>query len=160
MNIFTLLQTIRNQVAEDANIKAWCNLYYSQVHTVYIGMDLNNLPGEGDTPLVYLFPSGKQSGYALEAQPHQIIATCELFNKNYEQVYGFDNCYEYTGVEHIVGFRKLVENSILAAISTLPAMEASDMETLYSPVEEFPFFQAVDVYTINQRLYQGDDPFS
>ena len=158
MNITTLLDKIRDDAADDAATKTWCQSNYSKDHDVYIGTDTRKPPGASDFPLVHLFPIGKIGGYELEEQDHIIGATCGIIDDD-KVSGGKSNVVEYEGIRNLEAFRKLVETAIKGAADSFAAMTINVLNIEYETIEYFPAFLATMEFKITGEYYQGEDPF-
>ena len=158
MNITTLLNKIRDDTADDAATKSWCQSNYSKDHKVYVGTDTRNPAGASDFPLVHIFPIGKIAGYELEEQDHVIGATCGIIDDDFVTG-GKSNVVEYEGIDNNEAFRKLVETAIKGAVDSFAAMIINHLNIEYETIEFFPAFLSLMEFKITGSYYQGEDPF-
>ena len=160
LNMNTLYNAIRDGIADNANIKSWCQTNYSQDHKVYAGLDDRHPPAESECPYVYLFMDSKQVGYRLEQKAHAVGVICEINNDSIGTVVGKANIVVYTGINHSEDFRKLVETAAIAAVAELiheAAVEQIDIS--YEDSDPFPYFRSYMAFSINENYYMGDSVF-
>ena len=163
MNITTLLNQIRDAIKNSSAIAAWCVANYGQVHTLAKGMDERDPLAEASYPAVCVFQAGRRAGYQLEAQENTIAVNCGIHDTSkttstVELDEGDDSVIEFSGIDNIEAFRKLVENEITAlVIGNGDVIEELNVE--YDPIESFPFFIARQEFRISHDYSQGDDPF-
>lgn len=145
---------IRDAIHDDPSVQNWCTANYSRNHKVYGGFDERNPPDTSAAPLVSIFDPGKEVGQNDESIRHTFGIMCELYDES-TRATGKTNVVEYTGVQNIEVFRKLVETAIY---SNLPANTViSSISIALNVVALFPWFQALMMLELEQDLYQGDD---
>jgi len=54
MGIRNVLETLRDGIANDVTLKAYCQSTYTKDQTVYLGIDKRNPPGEDKTPVIII----------------------------------------------------------------------------------------------------------
>lgn len=54
MGIRTILENLRDGIAGSTVLKAYCQTKYAKDHTVYLGLNKQNPPGEENAPLVII----------------------------------------------------------------------------------------------------------
>jgi len=159
--IYGLYIAIRNGVADDAYIKAWCQSNYGWDHKVYAGIDDRKPPGKTDCPYVYLFYESKRAGYRLEQKEYNIGVITEIYKEGYTSVAGKANIITYTGMLHNELFRKLVEVAVISAIKGFFDGYAVDQcDSVYEDSEPYPYFRTYMGFSINRDYYQGSDVFT
>jgi len=157
MNMITLKDTLRNAIHDDSDTQTWCTAQYGRNHKVYVGIDLRKPPGKDDCPLVMLAMDAKAEGYALSEQNHVFGVVCELYNSS-EAATGKANVVEYQGVDHIETLRQYVLAAIAAVIPA--GFFLQTVETEFSQIEFFPFFDVAMILKISTIYSQGGDPFA
>jgi len=156
MNINTLTVDFAEAVAESDVIRAWCQIAYSSDHAVYAGMDARNPPGEDDCPYVVLYPVRKQFGQHQREKFHEIEVVGCLHDTTTRSHAGVANLTEYTGVQNIEAFRKLIEDSI--ADVDIGNLTLSVIAVDYEMIESFPFFMCGMVIQVWEGVCIGSDP--
>lgn len=157
MNMTTLIDTLRDAIAGDNTLEAWCNANYSYP-TLYVGIDLDKPPGESDYPVVHLYPVNKHTGYEAEEIEHIVGCSVGIYDATLStSTQGNTSIKEYRGISRCETFRKYVEALISGNIPS--GKQIDDLQIEYSPPECFPFFLADMRFTISQVLSQGDDVF-
>lgn len=155
MNIITHLHNVRDAVADDAAVKAWCQSNYSQDHKVYVGVDTRKPPGADDYPLVHLYPVSKAEGYSITRQGIIIGATCGIHDSTMLST-GKANVVEYRGVSYIDELRNLIRAAIL---SVDYGAYDPDINTEFETIDFFPFFLANMEITFSGEYTQGGTVF-
>ena len=160
MDMLTLYNAIRNGIADDAAIKAWCQANYSQNHKVYAGMDDREPPDGADCPYVYIYMESKQVGYQLEKKGHAIGIITEIYKEGTTAVTGKSNITAQTGVIHNEEFRKLIETSVIGVLSIELSEDAIEqIDITYEDSDPYPYFRSYMGFSINENYYQGSDVF-
>jgi len=156
MDINELTVDFAEAVAQDAAIKAWCQGQYSEDHTVYAGLDIRNPPQDSDCPYVVLYPVRKEFGQHRREKFHEFEVVGCLHDTTTRSHAGISNLTEFTGVQNIETFRKLVEDAIAGVdIGNLTlAVIAVD----YEIIESFPFFMCGMVIQVWEGVTIGSDP--
>jgi hypothetical protein len=156
MNINDLIVDFAEAVAEDITIKAWCQIHYSSDHKVYVGIDMRSPPQESDCPYVILYPERKELGQHRREKFHEFEIISCLYDTSARSHAGVSNLVEYTGIQNIETFRKMVEDAVSGVdIGNLAmAFVAVDYET----IESFPFFMCGMVVQIWEGVTIGSDP--
>lgn len=153
MNMNTLLTTLRDAIHDNSATQSWCTSNYSRNHKVYVGIDIRKPPAEDQYPIVHLFPMTKLEGYELEEQEHGFGVTCGLY-KTGTRTTGKTNVVEYTGMQDIESFRKLVETAITG--TSIADIRIDSLNIDYETIEFFPFFLANMDFKFVHDYAQGD----
>jgi hypothetical protein len=153
MNMNTLLTTIRDAIHDNSATQTWCTANYTRNHKVYVGIDTREPPNEDAYPIVHLFPMNKIEGYSLEEQQHGMGVTCGIHNATLRTT-GKTNVVEYTGMQDIETFRKLVEAAITG--TAIADIRIDSLNIDYETVEFFPFFLANMEVNFVHDYAQGD----
>lgn len=156
MNINTLTVDFAEAVAESNIIKTWCQIAYSSDHSVYAGMDVRNPPGDDDCPYVVLYPVRKQVGQHQREKFHEIEVVGCLYDDTVRSHAGVANLTEYTGVQNIEAFRKLIESAIAGV--DIGNLTLSVIAVDYEMIESFPFFMCGMVIEVWEGVTIGSDP--
>jgi len=157
MNIITLLNAMRDAVADDADTKTWCQAQYGSDHQVLVGLDRRRPPeAESDYPLVHLYPGMETEGYELEEETVVINASCGIYDT--ANLSGLsDNITQMQGIGNVVAFRGYVRAAIAGA--SLGSVFIHRIESLYDTVEFYPAFIVTLRITIGAPYSLGGDPF-
>ena len=154
----TVLQKLRDTVADATAIKSWAQTNFSKNHTVFIGLDSRNPPTEDDYPCLSLYPASKEASQGEEATSNVFGCSCGINIESTATVIS-TNVKEYSGVQLLESFRKLV----IDAIDTLSATDLGGYITAvkvdYAPIEFFPFFLCDMEITISDFREFGSDYF-
>lgn len=145
---------MRDAVANDAAIAAWCTTNYGQAHKVYVGVDTRNPPASSNYPLVHIFPLAKSAGYELESEPHVIGVNCGIYDDDSTTT---GKITEMEGVGNLEAFRKLVETALLGAVASPQRIERIEIE--YETIEFFPFFLCGMEVVVSDDYFGGDGAF-
>lgn len=108
-----LLERIKIALAEDQKIRAWCLQTFDRVHTVYIGLDSQNLPRpEDDYPIIAVLANGQIRGSSQRGVSWEIMLGVGVHN---DEIIEADNVKIMTGFGQMSALRELAENAIYAA---------------------------------------------
>lgn len=158
MNINTLLESLRNAIADDASTKSWTTAKYARNHKVYVGIDLRNPPGDTDYPIVNLYMIRRQVGWQLENQINTFGVVCGIYETGTTTVAGKANIVQMTSIEYIEEFRKLVETAIYGVIPAGSFLDQVEIE--YEFIESYPFAFAYQEYVFSTPYSQGVNPLT
>ncbi len=136
MNINTVMQALRDTIADDTATKAWAQATYARDHKVYIGLNQVTPPPDTDYPLAWLYPVEKTSGDKEVIITHTFGISCRV-NDASTATGGKANVVEYNGVQHVEAFRKLVETAALSALRG-QALRVNTLTSKYDLVDPFP----------------------
>jgi hypothetical protein len=149
----TLLQALRDGIADATAIKTWCTTNYTRNHTVYVGLDQENPPDDDAYPIVSLYPISKGAGNSEEEKKHVFGVMLGIYDTALATG-GKTNVVEYKGVQNIEAFRKLVAAAISAALTTV---RITDVAIAYEALELFPYFLCEQQFTAVEDTEFGDD---
>lgn len=156
MNINTLINDFAEALADSETIKNWCQVNYTSDHKVYAGMDTRDPPDENDCPYLVLYPVRKHLGQHQREKHHEIEVVCCLNDTTFNVHGGIGNLTEFTGVQNIESFRKLVETCIAAV--DIGNATLSTIAVDYEMIESFPFFMCGMVLDVWEAVTIGSDP--
>ena len=156
MNINTLINDFSEAVASSATIKTWTNANYTSDHTVFVGLDTREPPGESDCPYVAMYPVRKHIGQHEREKNHQIEVVACLFDTGTKSHGAITNITEYAGVQNIEAFRKLIETDIAGV--DIGNATLSVIAVDYEAIEVFPFFMCGMVINVWESVCIGSDP--
>ncbi len=148
-----LIQALRDGIADNSAVKAWCQATYGKDHKVYLGIDQDNPPAETAYPLVSLYPLSKKGGLFEERKTHEFGVSLGIYDSTLAAG-GKTNVIEYNGVQRIEAFRKLISAAISAALTTVRIIGS---ESTYEALELFPYFLCVQDFTCDEETEFGDD---
>lgn len=149
----TLLQALRDGIADDSATKSWCTTNYTKNHKVYIGLDQDSPPISDNYPIVSVYPLGKISGYSAEEVAHKFGVMLGIYDSSLATG-GKTNVVEYKGVQNIEAFRKLVAAAIKTAVTTV---RIAEVEIVYEALEVFPYFLCEQQITLIEDTEFGSD---
>ena len=158
MNIITLLENIRNAIADDTATKSWATTKYTRNHKVYVGIDVRNPPDETAYPLVNLYMVRRTVGYDPTRQVNVIGVVCGINETGSTTVAGKANIVQMTAITYLEEFRKLVETALAGATLLYGFIDQVEIE--YEFIESYPFAFAFQEYTIGIDYYQGNNPLT
>lgn len=150
MNMNTLIGAIKTAVSANSAVKTWTQATYGKDHTVFVGVDARNPPGEADCPLVAIFPGGKISGTSQDFLTDRVGVSCEITNEDSTTT---GNATEYDGIQEIETFRQ----KVLDAIDEITDARITKIETEYEAMAFFPLFMCDMLITFEQETEFGDD---
>lgn len=156
MDIYGLITQMRDGIAGNSDLISWCQSHYGRTHSVFVGTDKRNQPGQDKYPLVGLFPAIKKAGLDETEVLHEIDVVCGVYQD--KTLAGtMSNITEMQGISELETFRKKVETAITGAVPAGVRIQVLDIA--YSPIEFFPFFLAGMTVKAVEPLYMGDDSF-
>jgi len=85
IDFITLTNLVDSSVSiilNDASISSFCTTNYGQDIFIYNGMDLSNLPGEGNTPYVIIFKDAERIGEAVSNYRYELGFQVTIFDEN------------------------------------------------------------------------------
>lgn len=128
-----LLHALRDGLAADTALAAWCVTNAGRSHTVFVGIDLQNPPTEEMYPIVHLYPLREASG-----DPEHWVVGClaGLFDPAAATVLS-ELVQELQVVAHLPVFAKLVQAALNTA--TPVALQLVAVAAEYETIEHFPF---------------------
>lgn len=156
MNINTLTIDFAEAVAQDTDLRTWCQIHYSSDQSVYAAMDMRDPPQDSDCPYVVLYPVRKEFGQHRREKIHEIEVVGCLHDTSTRSHAGVSNLTEYTGVQNIETFRKLIEDAIAGV--DIGNMTLSVIAVDYEMIESFPFFMCGMVIQVWEGVCIGGDP--
>lgn len=156
MNINTLINNFAETVAQASAIKTWTQANYTADHKVYAGMDTRKPPKKDDCPYVCLYPVQKHVGQHSREKHQEIEVVCCIHDTTTRAHAGITNLTEYTGVQNIESFRKLVETAIAGV--DIGNATLSVIAVDYEMIETFPFFMCGMVLDVWEGVCIGSDP--
>ncbi len=157
MNIYTLLTSISEAVADNANIKTWAQTNYTKDHYVFINFDVRNPPEENNCPFVAIYPIHKSVGNTKAVQSHSFEIVC-CISQTATATRSKTNLLEYTGFGELEEFRKLVE-TVIAGVN-ISNSDLSEINIEYEAIEMFPLFMCGMTVTITNHVTIGSDYLS
>ncbi len=158
MNVNTLIQALRDTIADDTPTKAWAQATYTRDHTVYIGLNQVTPPPDTDYPLVWLYPIEKTDGDKESLITHTFGISCRV-NDATTATGGKTNVVEYNAVQRVEAFRKLAETAALTALRA-QGLRVVTMNAKYDLVDPFPKAAATMTVTAVEDTEFGSDNFA
>jgi len=131
-----MLKLVRNTIAADVPLAAWCQTNYSRGISVYLGFndDKDALDATG-YPLVEIYSSTRIRGADKHRDVWDLELSVQVENETEETI---SNGITYTGFIHAEELRELVENALYRAkIANIDSIGAS------GNFSNFPMFEAV-----------------
>ncbi len=154
-DVNTLLTTLGDSIASDADVKSFCQETYSRDHKVFEnGDDRDGYESEA-CPFVVLYPGKKAGGLNADKKVIIIGVSCVVYDEDKEN--------SQAGVVRFLGgrrgeiLRQKVFSSILANLPDDLAIESVDTE--YATIGQFPFVSIEGVIEITEEKIIGADPF-
>lgn len=123
MDLNDIKDGLRDLIATDSALKAWCQTTYGKDHTVFVGVDTTgdgegnfpNLPGVADAPYVTVLVDGKQAGLARQKKRHTVLITNGVADESKVDD-GEANVIEYAGEGRSMIMHGLVKDALLAKL--------------------------------------------
>ncbi len=155
-NLFTLIAAIRDALATDVALTAWCNTNYGQPQSIFVGVDQRKPPNEDDYPCIHLFPLSKASGYDLTEEANGVGLTCGVVNE--AETSGLnDKITQLESIPDLETYRGMIIGIVGANVS---GGFIDRVTTTYNTIEFFPFALATMQIQITNPYAMGDDPIS
>lgn len=145
MDATVIKDLIVSAIANDAEIASWSSTNYGRGFLVYDGVDLDNLPGEENCPMVIVYNDELVQGSDQEDHVQRVITSCCIADTGKEIV---GNVVKFAGCDMLEEFRKLVQNAVVPIRSGNIAF--SQVEVDYQPIEQFPLFVAHMRFSITE----------
>lgn len=152
-----LIAVLAAGIAGDTAVQAWADLKYDRPLTVMENCDPRNDPGEGDCPLVILYPLSKSGGLNQSDKTHVIGFSCVVFDTG--MPVSLEGVTRFTGGRLVEEMREL---AVAAIRSSLPAgLHIESILTEYDTIEQFPYVSAGMEITFTQKKILGttQDPY-
>ena len=130
----TLLHALRDGLAADTTLAAWCVTNAGQAHTVFVGIDVQNPPTVAMYPIVHLYPLREATG----GEPEHWVVGClaGLYDAAEAEVVS-DLVRELRVVSNLPVFAKRVQAALAGAA---PAdLQLATMAAEYETIDHFPF---------------------
>ena len=108
-----LIERIKNALADDEYIRNWCVQTFGRPHTVFIGIDSQNLPRpEDDYPFIAVLADGQIRGTSTRGVSWEIMLAVGVSNREEVET---DNVRIKTGFSQVTALRELAEEAIYTA---------------------------------------------
>lgn len=157
MDMNTLVVSLRTGLEENVELAAWCQTQYGRAHTVHVGYDGRNPPGEGACPAVLLYPTGHAAGRGSPEKRYALDVVGLLYDEDVLSGWT-EKTTEYDGVRQLEAFRAKIVTALLTADTGAATLEAVEVD--YEVVELFPFFAAGMACEWKEPVTIGSDPLS
>ena len=82
MNIYTIMHTMMDTIHDDSATQTWSATNYARNHSVFLGADVRNPPGEATAPNVIIYPVTKDTGFAEDLTTIRIGVVCEISDES------------------------------------------------------------------------------
>lgn len=154
MELWTLIGYVRDAIKSASAISTWCNTNYSKGHTIYIGYDEQNPPGQANCPIIVISPV--EQNRSLDANYGPMII--EIGYGIYDETKSTSgNVTTYKGIENILAFRAAVEGVLfgLRPTTSLGGAWIEGAHEMIEAIEAFPWFISNVQYT-----FKNPDRFS
>jgi hypothetical protein len=154
----TVLGKIRDTIADAAAIKTWAVTNFARYHKVFVGLDSRNPPVEDDYPCISLYPAAKENYQDEDSTKNVFGCSCGVCTEAVATV-ASTNVTEYSGVQLLEAFRKLVVDAIQGMSAEDGGGYLTGVKVDYAPIEFFPFFLCDMEITIKDFREFGSDYF-
>ena len=136
-----MLILVRNTIAADAALNAWCQANYTKNTSVYLGFDDDDPPKASDYPVVGIISSTRVRGADKHKDVWDVEISSLLENDGKQSI---SNGITYTGFLHAESMRDLVENALYRA--KIANIETAGASAIFS---NYPEFEAVSKVRIS-----------
>lgn len=160
MDMNAVLTTVATAVAADAATAAWCEATYSKALQVYIGLDERFSPEAAVFPVVSIYMRKKAAGDDETRKMHGIGFTAGVYDETDAAPApdGPANLTVKNGIGRLEALRYLIEAAATKAGEGL-GLEVPKVDTVYEPLDMYPFFMATVEIEFGEDRSQGDDAF-
>ncbi len=112
MKITTLLNAMRDDLSNNADLLAWCVANYGRAPYIYSkGIDDRNPPKpESHYPVIVL--KGDEKTIDSRGQTQQVIVVCGVYDDAKNSITGKPQIIEYAGPDNLEDFRRLVRDIV------------------------------------------------
>lgn len=162
MDLEVIQNELRDLIATDSALKAWCQATYSKDHKVFVGVDTTeegegnypNLPGVDDAPYVAILVNGKKAGLSDKIKRHTALITVGVADDSMVEG-GEANVFEYAGEGRSKAMHRLVKDILVAKLAgdwahlTLARMDV-DTDSI-----EFPLFEVLCTLNLEETTPLG-----
>ena len=150
-----LIAVFGSALAADSAVRAWATLAYNRPLTVMENCDPRNDPGEGDCPLVILYPLSKSGGLNQSVKSHVIGLSCLVFDDGMPE--SLEGVTRFTGGRLVEELRELAVTVIRENVPS--GIHIESIHTEYDTIEQFPYVSAGMEITFTQEKLIGQDPY-
>jgi len=152
LDITNLVYDVAYAVANDPTLKAWSQTNFDRDHSVFIDVDIRELPGESYAPYVVITGLDKSVDQERRTKEHYLGFLCFVY-KDAQPIQLLDNLFRFEGNSLVEAFRKYIENVIDATVADLISVEVST-----DSISHFPFIQSEMVVGVREHMCIGQDP--
>jgi len=144
MEYWTLIGKIRDAIKAQEDILAWTQAKYEKNPTVYIGYEEENPPPEADYPLIVIMPTGQGRSLNVDYSDFFVEIGYGIVESGKTTV---SNVIAYTGLQYIMEFRNVVEDTLFAVDTDLDGSWIEAASEVLEPIELYPYFISLVAYT-------------
>ncbi len=161
MDVNALVDNVIAAIADDEEIKEWCQTKYGRDHTVFFGMDLRDpdLPLDTQLPFVHIAPTAKAVGTDEEEITHSFNVFVEISNESADTPEDQPNVVRYEGYSDLEEFRKLVEMAITSMSDEDRGGRIGSIDIAYGDLLFYPHFSAGMEITTKTPNEMAEDYF-
>jgi len=110
MKTTELLEKLANILADDQDIKTFCQAQFGRAQTVYLGVNPESPPEQDEYPVIILFYAERTKGESNALIQFLIEVGIAVYN---EEIRTDANKKIFSGLEQVEDLRELVETAIL-----------------------------------------------
>jgi hypothetical protein len=143
MELWPLIEKIRDAIKDQTEINAWTILNYDRHHKVYIGYEEENPPAQTDYPLIVLSPIGQTRSTNKDYGEMFILGAYGLYETGKTTA---GNVVTYTGVKRVLEYRETVEDVLFDSSTDYGGAWIESADEDIEPLELFPFFISLVTY--------------
>ncbi len=143
MNLFTLIENIKDILISDTTLSAWLTANYSASLNVFGGVDNRKPPGREFAPFAVLMPEGRYFGDGVQEKEHSITLRLALENENTTHT---GNYIEQDGLKDLTVFLGLAIDALRNNLDSIGLDWLGPIRSKYDAGETFPlWFVDVDI---------------
>lgn len=143
MELYALVEKIRDAIKDAATIESWCDDAYDQGHTLYVGVDVDDPPPQTDYPVIVVIPFDQDRSIDQDFGLMTVIIDYAVYDETKTRT---DNVVELAGVENILAFRAVVEGVLFASTTDFGGAWIESAPETLDVIENFPIFSTRVAY--------------
>lgn len=145
MELWALVEDIRDAIKANTAIKNWCTTNYGQQHYVYVGaVDTENPPPQDHYPVIAIIPIGQDRSIEDRHGPMQIMLGFAVYD---DTIITDANEVRLEGTKNVLAFRETVEGVLFASTTDYSGAWIESAPEALDDIVSFPIFTTKVIYT-------------
>ncbi len=149
MDLWDLIEKMRDAIKDEASISAWCVSQYGSTHTVYVGADRDDPPPQEDYPVVVIRPLEQERSINVDYGPMTILLDFVVLDDEKTRV---ENVVTLVGQKRVFEFREVVEAALFKGAADFGGAWIESAPEVVDTVENFPIFSTMVAYTFRNPV--------